>query len=249
MANFKEVNKENSIFLYEQIKLGIRDMIEREEIKKGDRLPTEKELCDQFNASRITVRRAVKELESEGIIEVIHGKGTFVKGLRRPIHILDLKGFTEGLSSSENHFTKEVIRKEIITADEFLMEKFNRDSPFEVVKLVRVIKDDHDVFSVDFAYLPYDVYPNILPKIEDNVSTFRIIHDDYGVKFKNAKKDIEVSLPTMEISKLFDISNSDPVIKVNKVINDNNDIPVHYSEYYLLGSRVSFYIDVDVEDE
>lgn len=248
MTNFKETNKESSIFLYEQIMIGIKDMISSEKIKKGDRLPSEKELCKLFDASRITVRRAMKELESEGIIEVIHGKGTFVKGMKRPIHILNLKGFTEGLSSSENHFTKKVLSKEIIEADEALRKKFNRREPFKVVKLVRIINDEHDVFSVDFAYLPCDIYPNIIPKIEDNVSTFNIIHHDYKVEFKHVKKNIEFNLPTMEIGELFEITNTEPVIKITKIIYDTEDTPVHFSEYYLLGSRVSFYMDIEVDE-
>ncbi|MUV37210.1 Histidine utilization repressor [Lentibacillus sp. JNUCC-1] len=247
MSTYKQMNKESSVFLYEQIKLHIKDMIETEMIEKGAKLPSEKELCDRFNASRITVRRALKELENEDVIEVVHGKGTFVKGHKRPIHILDLQGFTEGLSAMENQFTKKVISKEIIEADKYLMEKFDRKKPFELVKLVRIIKDEHDVFSVDFAYLPCDVYPDILPKIKDDVSTFDIIHQDYGIEFQNAKKKIEASLPTTDISKLFDISSIDPVIRVDKLIEDTNNKPVHFSNYYLLGSRVSLHIDIRMD--
>ena len=244
----EKVNKQSSVFLYEQIKRNIMNKIDRGYFKKGDRLPTEKELGEQFQSSRITVRRAMKELEDEGIIEVIHGKGTFVKGIKLPIHILDLNGFTEGLSTSENHFTKEVLSKEIITSDDSMMKKFNREYPFDILKLVRLIKDEHEVFSVDFAYLPTFLYPNIISKIDHNVSTFEIIHDNYGLAFKNAKKHIEVSTPTMAIRKLFNISNTDPVLKVKKLIYDFNDKPIHFSKYYLLGSRVSFDMNVSIDE-
>src|SRR5699024_6237560 len=240
-----DIKRESSVFMYEQIKLALKDMIEKDDIKEGSRLPTEKELGEQFGASRITVRRALKELENEGILEVVHGKGIFVKKLKLPIHILDLNGFTEGLSVLDNTFTKEVVSKEINTSDKFLTDKFNRTSPFKSVELMRFIKDSHGVFSIDFSYFPLDVYPNILNKLKDNVSTFKIIQDEYGIQFKNTQKNIEFLTPDLEIAKLFGISSIDPVIEINKLIYDINDIPVHYSNYYLLGSRVSLNINVN----
>src|SRR5699024_5132539 len=129
----KENKKESSVFYYEQIKLTLKNKIGKDENKEGNRIPNEKKIREKFGTSRITVRRALKELENEGILEVVHGKGIFVKKLKLPIHILDLNGFTEGLSVLDNTFTKEVVSKEINTSDKFLTDKFNRTSPFKSV--------------------------------------------------------------------------------------------------------------------
>lgn len=61
-----------------------------------------------YNVSRITVRRAIKELVDENILEVIRGKGTFVKATKKNIHLLNLKGFTEGMSTEENNIEKKL---------------------------------------------------------------------------------------------------------------------------------------------
>lgn len=249
MTKNKSVSTESPVFLYDQVKAGIMEMIAKGEYVAGKRLPNEKELCETFNTSRITIRRALKELATEGVIEIIHGKGTFVKSLKQQLHILNLKGFTEGLSSSESSFTKEVLVNEVMTADEELMKLFERDVPFEVIKLVRLIRDGDIVFSMDHAYLPYDIYPGILEKLKDNVSTFNIIHNDYGIRFKKARKEIEITQPSAELSKYLEISRIEPVIQIKKLIKDEKGIPVHYSLYYLLASKVNFYIDVNMDDE
>ena len=140
MTKEKSVKVDSPVFLYDQVKMGIMEMIQKEELVSGQKLPSEKELIETFNTSRITIRRALKELENEGIIEIIHGKGTFVKSFKQKIHILNLQGFTDGLSTSESSFTKEVLVNQIEIADEKLMELFEREEPFEVVRLVRLIK-------------------------------------------------------------------------------------------------------------
>lgn len=249
MKNNKSIDAESPLFLYDQVKIHIKEMIATGELAPGNKLPNEKELCETFNTSRITIRRALKELESEGVIEIIHGKGTFVKSLKQQLHILNLKGFTEGLAMGEQNFTKEVLVKEIEIAGKELMEIFNREEPFEVLKLVRVVRDGISLFSVDFAYLPVDTYPGIAEKIKDNVSTFNLIHDVYGVIFRKAKKEIEVTQPSLEVSKLLEISRTQSVIQVKKIIDDQKGVPVHYSKYFLRSDRVNFFIDIDMSDE
>lgn len=246
--NFNELDKGSSVLLYEQIKIDIKHMIEKQTIERGQKLPNEKDLCEQFNASRITIRRAINDLVHEGYVEKIHGKGTYVRDYKKPIHILDLRGFSEGLSLAETPITKKIISIEFIESSEKMMKIFNRDKVFEVIKLVRLIEDDHDVFSLDYAYLPHDIYPGIINHLKDTVSTFNVINEIYGVKFYDSKKKIEVLLPTEEIVKQFKISYSEPIIKVEKRINDSDQRVVHYSEYYLVGNRVSLNIETKFDD-
>jgi GntR family transcriptional repressor for pyruvate dehydrogenase complex len=56
----------------------IKDLIRKEKLKPGDKLPNEMQLAELFGVSRPTVREAVKSLVSQNIIEIQRGKGTFV---------------------------------------------------------------------------------------------------------------------------------------------------------------------------
>ena len=64
--------------LYEQIYEEIREKIEERGYRVGDRLPSEKELSEQYHVSRITSKKAVELLAEEGLVTRIPGKGTFV---------------------------------------------------------------------------------------------------------------------------------------------------------------------------
>lgn len=242
--NRDSINLDSPILLYEQIKAGIKELIKTNNLKAGDKIPNESELCERFDVSRITIRRAIKELGEEGIIEVIRGKGTFVRASKKDLHLLNLKGFTEGLSTEENNIEKEILQKQIIGSDTELSKVFSPEQT-EFVELVRLVKDAEGPFSVDYAYLPLDVYPGIYELLDDSVSTFKLIREKFKVPFTKVKKEIEYVHPTTELCEHLGINKTSTVILVKKIIFGPNEIPVHYSKYYMVGDRVKFYIEAD----
>ena len=76
MQSFSPVSSSK---LYIQIYNQIRDAILEGRVSVGDKLPSEKELCQMFNVSRVPVREALSALELSGLVESVHGAGVFVK--------------------------------------------------------------------------------------------------------------------------------------------------------------------------
>ena len=73
--------------MYKIIAEQLRAKIESGEYRPGQQLPTELELRDQYNASRNTVRDAIKTLVDAGLIEALSSRGTFVKQSIVPFEI------------------------------------------------------------------------------------------------------------------------------------------------------------------
>ncbi|GLC90100.1 GntR family transcriptional regulator [Lysinibacillus piscis] len=239
--------KGSPTFLYEEVMAHIRELIKKQNLHAGARIPNEAELCDILDVSRITIRRAIKELIAEGVLEVVRGKGTFVKASKTQLHLLNLKGFTEGLSAEERNIQKTIISKKRVDNPEIGVKHFaGRYSEF--IELVRKVYDGDGYLSLDYAYLPTELYPNIEGKIDDQTSTFRVMKTEYHVKFAKVKKEIEYTLPTLEICEHLEINKISPVVRVKKVIYNDQNEPVHYSNYYLTASRVKFYIEAEYTD-
>ena len=85
--------------LYEQLKNAIKDDIHAQIYRPGDRMPSEAELEEKYQVSRITVRRAVKELCEEEILVRKQGKGTFVLSTGVQSRIDQLAGFHDSMES------------------------------------------------------------------------------------------------------------------------------------------------------
>src|SRR3954470_20040867 len=67
---------------YRKVYSALRRDIQSGRLKRGDRLPSEADLSRQFGASRITVGRAVRELQSAGLVDRRAGSGTYVRAPR-----------------------------------------------------------------------------------------------------------------------------------------------------------------------
>lgn len=88
--------------LYSQVEDELRKAILSGEYPPHSRLPSEKELCSRFAVSRITIRRAIADLESSGMIYTVHGKGTFVRSNRINSDLKKIRPFGETLAQ-EGH--------------------------------------------------------------------------------------------------------------------------------------------------
>jgi len=86
-------NSISSKKVYEQVIEQIQERILNGEIKKGDKLPSERELSEQMNVSRTSIREAIRVLETMGVIESKQGEGNFIctnieKSLIEPLSMI-----------------------------------------------------------------------------------------------------------------------------------------------------------------
>ena len=72
---------------YVRIRDEITRRIEAGELQPGDRIPSLREMCEEFGVSSITARRALLDLLNEGIVERRGGLGAFVTGARRRLRV------------------------------------------------------------------------------------------------------------------------------------------------------------------
>ncbi|MBN9447953.1 MAG: histidine utilization repressor [Bosea sp.] len=95
--------------LYGQIKTAIEKRIRAAEWPADFQVPREEDLAAEFGASALTVRRALRELQSEGMLVRVQGRGTFVVGPRMQCAIFELSDVSEEISASGGVHTSEVM--------------------------------------------------------------------------------------------------------------------------------------------
>ena len=78
--------------VYEGILLQLHAIIQEQNLRPGDKLPSERELSEQLGAGRSSVREALRALELLGVIETRGGEGTFLKHYRHK-RLIDILGF------------------------------------------------------------------------------------------------------------------------------------------------------------
>ncbi len=92
------LDKSSPTPLYQQLRRSLRDAIEQDLLSPDEALPAERDLADEFQVSRITVRKAIEGLVEEGLIDRRHGAGTFVAArIRKNMSVLS--SFSEDMAS------------------------------------------------------------------------------------------------------------------------------------------------------
>ena len=92
------LDKSSPTPLYQQLRCSLRDAIEQDLLSPDEALPAERDLADEFQVSRITVRKAIEGLVEEGLIDRRHGAGTFVAArIRKNMSVLS--SFSEDMAS------------------------------------------------------------------------------------------------------------------------------------------------------
>lgn len=103
--------------IYEQIRKQIAEQIVNGQLSVGEQLPSIRELAKELKISVITTKRAYKELENEGFIDTVPGKGTFVSILDKEAL---LKQKQEGIKQQIKQMVEES-KKADITLEQLIM--------------------------------------------------------------------------------------------------------------------------------
>lgn len=239
----------NAVPLYEQLKAALREMIDTQLMRSGERLPSEAELCQRYGVSRITVRRAVDEMVEAGLLERRRGKGTFVvpNARKRVLMPVDdvIGGFSDG-NIGKNIKTIIISKKEYIV-NRFECEVLGLNESEHVLVLTRLMTVDGMPWMIDRATYPASRYPGFFEQVDDDKSTYGILRKQYGIVMTRAHKEFSLAYANQEQGELLECPAGTPMFKMFKVVYDKNDRAVHMSSTYFLGENVVFTIDGKVD--
>ncbi|WP_226035936.1 GntR family transcriptional regulator [Aquibacillus saliphilus] len=175
------MDRNSRVPLYLQLIEDLIKKIEAEEYEQHQKLPSERELCDIYNLSRITVRQALQELEQEGYIYKLHGKGTFVAPKSINQNLVKLYSFTEEMKEMGKTPTTQVLSFKEIAIDERVAQKMDLVPLDEVFKVVRLRLADDEPLMYETSYLPKKFFPRLTKKDLEERPMYDIFHDDYKV--------------------------------------------------------------------
>lgn len=204
---------------YETIAEDLRTKIRSGKFKKNSALPFEYELCEQYNCSKQTMKKALEQLVFEGLIYRQRGKGTFVKSTFE----LDayekaesyIGGQTRNIGENDT-LTNELILFEIINPSEEIAEilSISPESFVYHFKKLRIIADEKEVIIESFV--PITTIPGLTKK-DISGSFFNYVEETLNLKIKSVHKKITVSKADDECIKYMHLNNGDPIALVEGI--------------------------------
>jgi GntR family transcriptional regulator len=227
---------------YDEIAEDIRSGILNGKYNPNEQLPLEKEMCEHYGVSRITIKKAVDELVIQGLVIKRRGSGTFVKAVGgSDVQELSMARQFEGFSETnkDKKVTSKIVKFEVIHPTEEIATKLKITCDDFVYYTVRTRYADDEPYVMDYTYMPIGLIPGIKNDILLN-SIYGYIEKDLKLKIKSAHRIIRAILPNELEQEWLKIESSFPILEVEQVGFLDNGQPFEYSKAHHRSDRIEF---------
>lgn len=226
--------------LYAQLMKEIKDLIQKGEYEAGDQIPTETELSEKYQVSRITVRRTIEELCTQGILVKRQGKGTFVEApkIYRKVEKDNSMSFSESCRANGRKPSSHVIECQFVEAEEWQNEFLMLTDDKRLYHIERVLSADELPIIYEHIYIPAIRVPNLQVEKLENGSLFQLLAEDYNVtEFAKGRSTIEVRMASKPIADYLKMNVGEPIMILKSYMNDEEEKPLYISYEIIVGSR------------
>ncbi|NOX60566.1 MAG: GntR family transcriptional regulator [Chloroflexi bacterium] len=225
---------------YYQLKELLREKIAAGEWKPGDMIPSERELSEQYNISRMTARQALRELATEGLLRREQGRGTFVAEPKIEHGLTRLTGFTEDMQKRGMEPGAQVVRLELVRAPFLALQALQAAPEAKVVLLERLRLAGGEPIAVETCYLHFNGVEKLLNEDFENHSLYQILSEKYQISPTRAEQKIGADLCSRREQELLNIEEGAPVLRNKRITFDQWGQPFEYTESAYRADRYVF---------
>lgn len=237
------LDKSHPIPLYFQLAEILRGQIQSGVINPGDRLPSERELSEQFGISRMTVRQALAYLIQDGVLVVRPGVGTFVAEPKLLYNTYHLLGFTEEMIRQGENASSKILEQSLVIPPAYVARGLGLGAKQMVIKIVRLRMTNDLPVLLETNYLPPELCPGLESKDLENKSLFALLEQDYGLQLEHTQQSLESTVANDYEANLFGIEAGAAMILLEGMNFLANERPVEYFKAIYRGDRFRFVIE------
>ncbi|MCK4423892.1 MAG: GntR family transcriptional regulator [Candidatus Omnitrophica bacterium] len=240
----KNFDKDAPIPLYYQLKEIIREDIDKNRLVPGQPIPSERELVERYNISRMTVRQAVSGLVNEGYLYRQHGKGTFVADLKIKKGLLKLPGFSRDMSERGLKTRSRVLESAEISAGLRLAKTLDIKAEDKVYRIKRLRLVNGRPMALETTHLAAKFCQGLLDEDLSKESVFSLLETKYNLKLKNSYQVLEPVLASEEEAELLGIKKDHPVLVMEGTTFLTNGRPIEYVRGVYRSDRYKFFVEL-----
>ena len=237
--------------LYYQIKANLQELIDGGHLAPGDLLPSESELGEYYSVNRLTVRQAVGELVSKGLLRRERGRGTFVSPPKTTHAMLRTTGFSERMREEGRRPSNQVISFEVIPASAKVAEYLHLKPGDLVYQLTRLRSADDEPQMLETTHLPHALFPGLDTIDFEQASLYNTLDQQFDCRVIAADMGFEPILLTAYEAKLLKTRANTPAQRLELVAYDQNGVRVEYNKSIVRGdkARLLFHVRRQIRNE
>jgi GntR family transcriptional regulator len=222
---------------YQQIAEALRRRVDAGEFAAGRMLPSESELSAEFDASRVTVRRALEMLRDEGLVDARQGFGWFVPGdpLRQPLG--RLATIEEQMEASGVVSQRRIL--------EFAFERAPKEvakvlGTQQVLRVKRINMADGEPFAIVTVWCPAELGQNLSRRNVEQSPFYELL----DIPLQGATQTIGADAASPDDASLLHVPAGSPVLRCERITSDTAGQPVLLSHHVFPAHRTEFVVNL-----
>ncbi|MDN6195618.1 MAG: GntR family transcriptional regulator [Atopostipes suicloacalis] len=239
-----KINKESKVPLYYQLYESIARNIESGLLDENEKLPSEREICNQLGISRSTVRQAMYELEKEGYIYKEHGRGVFVSFESFRQNLLNFYSFTDEMIKIGKEPSSKVLDFEKIKASEKLAQKLDIEQGAALYQIRRLRLADDEAIMIETSYLPSTRFPDLKKETLEKRPMYDIFREDYDMRFSKAKEFFKSVMVRNYEAEVLEVSTQTPGMMIERYTYEAETI-VEYTVSIARGDKFEYVVTLE----
>lgn len=228
--------------LYRKVAQQIADDIKSGKYPVNTRIPSERDLAEQFDISRMTIRAAIDTLAHQGLVVRRNRSGTYVAHPRFQFDLSSPKGLHTQLKNAGITPGAKVIVAEQVFAENCDAEVVNAlqlEETDGVYRIVRVRTANNESIVIENSYFPVSLFPDLLDyNLTD--SLYGILKKHFSFESSGAVQEITISHLDAQSAKLMGVAADLATLEVKRRAFTKNDIPFEFAHDIYLGDRIAF---------
>lgn len=234
----------SAVALYYQLKEILSKKILDNVWPYGTKLPTEYELCEQYGVSRITVRRALAELENEGLIVRKQGLGTFVSIPKIEQNLASFYSFSEEFQRRGLIPKNEVTEFSVQQPDAEMQRVFSLGKEQEIYAFTRLRFANEIPIAIESTYLPVHLFPGLEREALVEYSLYQIMNEKFQVIASTAQESFGASALGKEEANIFGLKVGAPAFDLERLAYRGAEC-VEYTKGIVRGDKFRFRVRLD----
>ncbi|MBB5790698.1 GntR family transcriptional regulator [Jiangella mangrovi] len=213
------------------------------ESKDGSLLPSERVLSERFGVARMTVRGVINELESQGLVRRVGGRGTFVQHPTLT-HSEIFRSFTEDMRNRGMTPSSQRYRARTRPAPRDVATQLGIEPGDPVHSIERVRTADGVPMALESTNLSARRFPNLLAVMAKDASLYEVLTRVFKVRFESAEQTVSIArLSPVQAGRL-DVPAYEPAFAVERRAVDNMGNVVEFGRSLYRGDRYSIQMHV-----
>ena len=236
-----QLQRGTSAPFYLQIRDALTAQIRAGDLQAHQRLPSERELSETFNVSRMTARQALQAMVWDGAAYARVGKGTFVADPKIDQQLQSLSGFSEDVRERGGWPSSRVLEACVLPAGADVAAALGLALGTQVALLARVRLSDGTPLAIEAAYLSAALVPEIFSHDFSVESLYEVLAADYGLVLIDAEQRIEAALAGPRELELLELASPAAVLKIQRLTKTGDGAPVEWVVSTYRGDRYAFH--------